>query len=289
MSSATTTNTTANVATNKPARKPTLPAKLSKLLVSNYSLIQALSAKGLLTDDNVEAAYAEIKLFSSIEEQTEFYNSYLSSSKDVAKVMKKFVTVRNKPPKAPKAPRKPRAKKSDNPDAVKSDAVKSDAVKSDAVKSDAVDKPDAVKPDAVKSDAVKSDAVKSDAVKSDAVKSDAVKSDAVKPAKKPRTKKITTVVDDSQTDVVKELVEAANTPLTKAPRKRKPKKEPEATPSETTPPVKEQEEDIEEINTQEFSVDGKDYLIDGDNNLYSIDTHEQLATFDPLTKKVVPL
>ena len=125
-------------------------------------------------------------------------------------------------------------------------------------------------------------------MKPDAVKPDTEKP-AKKPAKKPRTKKITTIVDDSQTDVVKELVEAANTPLTKAPRKRKPKKEPEATPSEATPPVKEQEENIEEINTQEFSVDGKDYLIDGDNNLYSIDTHEQLATFDPLTKKVVPL
>ena len=75
MSSATTTNVATNVATDKPSRKPTLPAKLSKFLVSNYSLIQALSAKGLLTDENVEAAYAEIKLFSTVEQQTEFYDS----------------------------------------------------------------------------------------------------------------------------------------------------------------------------------------------------------------------
>ena len=104
------TDVTTNVTTNavKPTRKPTLPAKLSKFLVSNYSLIQALSAKGLIADENLEAAYAQIKLFSPLEEQTEFYDSYLSSSKDVAKVMKKFVTVRNKPPKAP---RKSRAKK----------------------------------------------------------------------------------------------------------------------------------------------------------------------------------
>lgn len=238
MSSATTTN----VATDKPSRKPTLPAKLSKFLVSNYSLIQALSAKGLLTDENVEAAYAEIKLFSTVEEQTEFYDSYLSSSKDVAKVMKKFVTVRNKPPKAPRKPR-----------------VKKDA---DEQKHD-----DAAPP---------------------------------KAPRKPRTKKVTTVVDDSQTDVVKDLVEAANTPLDpkpeKAPRKRKPKKvadeatpAPAPTPAPTPAPAPQEEEEIEEIHTQEFSVEGKNYLIDGDNNLYSIDTHEQLATFDPVEKKVVPL
>lgn len=248
MSSATTTNVANNVANaSKPARKPTLPAKLSKFLVSNYSLIQALSAKGLLTDENVEAAYAEIKLFSSIEEQTEFYNAYLSSSKDVAKVMKKFVTVRNKPPKAPKAPRKPRVKK------------------------DAVEKP-----------------TPADATPN--LNSDVEKPDATKAPKKPRTKKVTTVVDDSQSDVVKDLVEAANTPLEpkpeKAPRKRKPKKVAEPVP---LPQPEVVEEEVEEIHTQEFSVEGKNYLIDGDNNLYSIDTHEQLATFDPLTKKVVPL
>lgn len=249
------TDVTTNVTTNpvKPTRKPTLPAKLSKFLVSNYSLIQALSAKGLIAEENVEAAYAQIKLFSPLEEQTEFYDSYLSSSKDVAKVMKKFVTVRNKPPKAP---RKSRAKK------------------------DATD-------------------------------------EAAKPQRKPRTKKVTTVVDDSQHDVVKELVEAANTPLTpnddkateeaptttpkatkatkatktpKAPRKSKAKKEMIIeTPEPVKPASDEQDDEVEEIHTQEFSVEGKNYLIDGDNNLYSIDTHEQLATFDPLTKKVVPL
>ena len=168
--------------------------------------------------------------------------------------MKKFVTVRNKPPKAP---RKSRAKK---------DAT----------------------------------------------------NEAAKPQRKPRTKKVTTVVDDSQHDVVKELVEAANAPLTpnddkateeapatpkatkatkatkapktpKAPRKSKAKKEAIETPEPVKPAVALEEDEVEEIHTQEFSVEGKNYLIDGDNNLYSIDTHEQLATFDPLTKKVVPL
>ena len=240
MSSATTTNVATNVATDKPARKPTLPAKLSKFLVSNYSLIQALSAKGLLSDENVEAAYAEIKLFSNVEEQTEFYDSYLSSSKDVAKVMKKFVTVRNKPPKAP---RKPRAKK--NTDEQTPPATPTDATTTEKTP---------------------------------------------KAPRKPRTKKVTTVVDDSQTDVVKDLVEAANTPLEpkpeKAPRKRKPKK---AAPEPAPATAPQEEEEIEEIHTQEFSVEGKNYLIDGDNNLYSIDTHEQLATFDPVEKKVLPL
>ena len=98
----------------KAPRKPTLSAKYSKFLVGNYNMIQMLSAKGLLTDEAVETAYSEIKLFDNIEDQTAFYEASIEGSKATSKAMKKMVTQRLKPPKAPRAKK---AKKEVDPNA----------------------------------------------------------------------------------------------------------------------------------------------------------------------------
>ena len=105
----------------KKPRKPTLKEKHSRFLVSNYSLIQFLSSKGLITDEAVESAYSEIKLLAPVEDQEAFYESYLSESKTTKKAMTKFVKDRNKPPKAPK---KTRAKKADGETAPKKSRAK---------------------------------------------------------------------------------------------------------------------------------------------------------------------
>ena len=73
----------------KKVRKATLSAKYSKFLVSNYSVIQMLHAKGLLSDEAVETAYSEIKLFDNVDDQSAFYETTLVSSKDIAKAMNK--------------------------------------------------------------------------------------------------------------------------------------------------------------------------------------------------------
>ena len=98
----------------KKPRKPTLAAKYSKVVIANYSIIQMLHSKGLLSDEGVETAYSEIKLFDSVEDQSAFYESFNTSLKDTGKTMK-FVTQRLKPPKAPRAKKetKPRTKKTD--------------------------------------------------------------------------------------------------------------------------------------------------------------------------------
>ena len=49
---------------------------------------------------------------------------------------------------------------------------------------------------------------------------------------------------------------------------------------------KEEGED-EEIHTQETDINGKTYLIDNENNLYSCVTHEELGKYDPETKSIV--
>jgi len=240
----------------KKPRKPTLAAKYSKVVIANYSIIQMLKSKGLLTDEAVETAYSEIKLFDSVEDQSAFYESFIDSLKDTGKTMKKFVTQRLKPPKAPRA----------------------------------------------------------------------------KKETKPRAKKETKVVDDTKVDVVAQLVEAANAPMTppretqvevKAPDAPKKAKNPRAkkekvaaipldleAPVEVAPaaapkkekktrakkavapvpvPVPVQEEEEEEIHTQEIVIGDKTYLLDGENNIYSVETHDHIGTFDSEKNVVVEI
>ena len=104
-------NVNATEQTKEPrAKKVTLSAKYSKFLIFGYSLIQSLKAQDLLTDESVERAYAEIKLMDSVEDQGEFYETYLSQSNETGKVMRKFIVQRNKPPKVPKAKKEKKVK-----------------------------------------------------------------------------------------------------------------------------------------------------------------------------------
>ena len=72
-------------------------------------------------------------------------------------------------------------------------------------------------------------------------------------------------------------------PKEKKPRGKKAKEEPVV---EAAPVVAEEEEE-EEIHTQEIKIGDETYLIDGDNNLYSVETHEQVGTFNAETNQVV--
>ena len=80
-------------------KKPTLSAKYSKFLVFGYGLIQSLQSQGVLNDEGVETAYGELKLLSSIDDQTQFYESVLDQSKETGKVLRKYVAQRLAPPK----------------------------------------------------------------------------------------------------------------------------------------------------------------------------------------------
>ena len=156
-------------AAEKKARKPTLSAKYSKFMEFGYSLIQSLRANDTLNDEGLEAAYAQLKLFEGVESQTEFYEQILGQSKETGKVMRKFITQRNKPPKAPKEKkaRKPRAKKEE---------VKVEVQEGEAKE----------------------------------VEAPVVAEAKEKKARKPRAKKTTNVVQDTQNDVIGDIVAAAN-------------------------------------------------------------------------------
>jgi hypothetical protein len=251
----------------KKARKPTLSAKYSKFLVSNYSIIQMLQSKGLLSDEAVETAYTEIKLFNSVEDQSAFYESFLESSKATSKTMKKFVTQRLKPPKAPRAKkdRKPKAEKPAAEAKAKKPRTKKETRVADDTKQDLV----------------------------------AQLVEAANAPMPPANEEVNTPVHD----VVAQAKEAPGAPVKKEkkPRAKKDSKAAEDKPNEKkcrAKKVKEvpkpvvqaaavEEEEDEEIHTQEIQIGDKTYLIDGDNNLYSVESHEQVGTFNAETNQVV--
>jgi len=252
----------------KTPRKPTLKEKHSRFLVSNYSLIQFLSSKGLLSDEAVETAYSEIKLLAPVEEQEAFYDSYLAESKTTKKTMNKFIRERNKPPKAPK---KTRAKKADGETAPKKSRAKKNTTVANDTEVDVVAQ--ATANDGGASDLVNElTAAATAAPATPENKTDTTVPEAPKKERKPRAKKA-----DSEPKAKKETAKKE----TKAKKSKK-----EEAPQVVAAPVVQEEDEDEEIHTQEIEINGKSYLIDGDNNIYSVDTHDEIGTYDAATNTI---
>lgn len=259
----------------KAVRKPTLSAKYSKLLVANYSMIQMLSAKGLLTDEAVEAAYSEIKLFDSIEDQTAFYEASIEGSKATSKTMKKFVTQRLKPPKAPRAKK---AKKEVDPNA-QPKAKKPRTKKETKVAKDTEQDIVAQLVEAANAPMTPIGSPPAVPVEPPAL--------VAKKARKPRAKKADTVATVVAEDINAAAPAAAEV---KAPKEKKPRAKKVKATTPVPPPVEavaNDESEDEEIHTQEITIGNKTFLIDTENNLYSVDTHDQVGTFNSDTNEVV--
>ena len=258
----------------KAPRKPTLSAKYSKLLVANYSMIQMLSAKGLLSDEAVETAYSAIKLFDSIEDQTAFYEASIEGSKATSKTMKKFVTQRLKPPKAPRAKK---AKKEVDPNA-QPKAKKPRTKKETKVAKDTEQDIVAQLVEAANAPMTPIGSPPAVPVEPPVV---------AKKARKPRAKKADAVATAVAEDINAAAPAAAEV---KAPKEKKPRakkvKETAPVPAPVEAVANDESED-EEIHTQEITIGNKTFLIDTENNLYSVDTHDQVGTFDSDTNEVV--
>jgi len=246
-------------------RKPTLSAKYVKFVVFGYSVVNALVAAGLVSDEQVDEAYAQIKLMDSVEDQTAFYTGFVENLSASGKAMKKFVNDKKKPPKEPKV-RKPRAKKAESDAEPKEKKPRAKKVKAEPEPESESEKEPEVK------------------------------------AKKPRAKKSVTVESDANVDLISNLVNAAQAdpipapvdvpaPAPKAkkePKAKEPKaaKEPKTKAKKEVPapapvpvaPVLEAEEedddDDEVIQTRETVIDGETFLIDQDGNLYDAESHE---------------
>jgi hypothetical protein len=96
-----------DVNVNAKDKKPTLPGKYSKLL--NFGFWFASSCD---SDETKAQLHALLRLFGSVDEQTELFERFLSEEKDVAKIIRKRIAEHNKPPKTikeKKATRKSKA------------------------------------------------------------------------------------------------------------------------------------------------------------------------------------
>ena len=240
-------------------RKPTLSAKYTKFVVFGYSIVNALVATGLIPEDQVDTAYAQIKLMDSVEDQTAFYSNFLENLSASGKAMKKFVNDKKKPPKEPKAPRKPRAKKADSDAEPKAPKEKKPKAKKEA-KAESESEPKEKKPKAKKSVTVESDA-NVDLISNlvNAAQADPIPAPVEAPAEAPKAKK------ESK----------AKEPKAKEPKaKAKAKKEAPAAPVVEPTLEAEDDDDDEVIQTRETVIDGETFLVDQEGNLYDPESHE---------------
>jgi len=254
----------------KAPRKPTLPAKYSKMLVFGYSLVESLRAKGLFDDDLVEQVFSELHLMSPLDDQIAYYDNVLSQASANAKVMKKFVADKNKPVKEPKV-RKPRAKKAVT---VKSDASDDDVIQNlvDAAR-DVSEAPVADKKE------------KKPKKEKKVVEVPVAETPVVLEKKEKKTKKEKKVVEAPvveapvvQTPVVQETKKEKKA---KAKKEKKEKKAEVPLPAPVPVPVADtdnDDDDDEEIVTKETLIDGQTFLIDQNNNLYHPISHEFIRT-----------
>jgi len=275
--------------TEKKARKPTLSAKYSKFMVFGYNFVQSLRASDILNDEGLENAYAQLKMFDTVDTQSEFYEQFLSQSGESGRVMRKFIIQRNKPPKAP---RKPRAKKAA---ATTTETTTTETTTTETAKEKKPRKPRTKKTTEVVQD-TQNDVISEivAAANADPLENIAVETTepAVKEkkARKPRAKKTTEekATEPATTTPEKKSTEPVKTPEKKAPRAPKKKAEKKVeTHVEVTPPFVESEElEEEEIVTQEIVIGGETYLIDNDNILYSTQTHLEVGTYNQDTKEI---
>lgn len=276
------------VAEKKPrVVKPKLSTKYSKFLEFGYVFVQSLHGKGTLSDEGLESAYSELKLFDEAESQTEFYEQVLVQCKETGKSMRKFVTQRNKPPKAVKA-RKPRAKKEKVEVAASTEAVEGGEAPVVVEKEKKARKPRAKKTTNVVQDTANDLVGELVAAANAPVVEEAKKEPKAKAKKEPKAKAATATPAKSE-----EAKEPAAPKKAAKPRAKKAAKEPVnevvanlASQMEEVAAEVEEELEEEEISTQEITIQGKEYLIDESNNLYSVETHAEIGTYNPETKAI---
>ena len=294
-------NTVLNSTEQTPVRvkKPTLSAKYFKLMEFGYGLVRSLESNGILSADGVESAFSELKLMSSVDEQTVFYENCIAQSSNTGKLMKKFIALRNKPPS------KPRTKKSVDPADKKPRSKKSARVENDSendLVNQLVSAANAVENIPITDNISAEISTTSNEPKVTESKTLSTKEAKALAAKEAKDAKALAAKEakDAKALAAKEAKDAkalaAKESKSTSKKVKKTKVEEEVVVKEVVvvEEVKdeeyedeededEDEEEEEEIHTREFSLNGKDYLIDEQDIIYSIETHESIGLYDPKT------
>lgn len=255
-------------------KKPTLPAKLSKFLSFGYWFVNECES---LTPEVRDALFAKMKLFDGVDVQTEFYESFMDQCSASTKMMKKAIVAHHKPPKAPKAKKggKKNAKSSDDLIA----QLVSDAM---ADSTEPCEAPVETKPKAkrgkkapVEESAPTDPAAPAEpiAVESEKKPRKTNKKKSAEPASEPAAEPVVATVADT---VAEPVLETEKKPKKKAAKSKVAKTE--------LPPlgVIETVVDDDEIQTRLVTINGdQKYLIDSENRLYDMVSHEPRGYFDP--------
>ena len=283
---------------NKPKK---LSAKYEKFLVFGYWFVEQLKQQNIEVDESV--LHQQLTMFSSVEEQTQYFEAFFEQLKTSTKSMKAVIKEHNKPPtKAKKTKKEP----TDKPVAAK----KSNGRKKKTAEV-INDKQEELVAELVAAAQTEELPVEND----DKPKRKYSRKPKAKTAAEETTQEPLAV--EPTADVVLEtVIEAIKEPLADKPKKKTTKKESEpketkpkeTKPKETKPketkakktkkaeePVKETfvepspvveqhqetEDDEEEIQVQKFIHNGIHYLRDCNNNIYDKDTCEVIGLYDP--------
>ena len=277
----------------KAPKKPSLPAKYSKFLSFAFWFASRLEP------DARDALYQQFKVFSSIEEQTEFFQTYLDEASASNKIMRKTIANHNKPvktraTKASRKPSKPVAAETDDliatliadangepiPPAEKTKKTR----KPKSENSD--DKPKKTKKIKTSETVVEPvvEPVTTETVVTEPVAEPVAKKTAKPKAEKPKAEKV-------------EKPKAEKVEKPKAEKAEKPKKSkkdktesvaPEPVVETVVEPVSETVEDDDCIQTRIITMkDNTQFLIDSENNLYDMNSHEVIGTYNPDTESAI--
>ena len=255
-------------------KKPTLPAKLSKFLSFGYWFVNECES---LTPEVRDALFAKMKLFDGVDVQTEFYESFMDQCSASTKMMKKAIVAYHKPPKAPKAKKggKKNAKSSDDLIA----QLVSDAMADSTEPSEA---PVETKPKAKRG---KKAPVEESAPAEPAAPAEPVAVESEKKPRKTNKKKSEEPVSEPAAEpVVATVADTVAEPVLEAEKKPKKKAAKAKVAKTELPPIGviETVVDEDEIQTRVITINGdQKYLIDSENRLYDMVSHEPRGYFDP--------
>jgi hypothetical protein len=277
-------NNTPVVPPTRAPKKPSLPAKYSKFLSFGFWFASRLES------DTRDVFYQHFKLFSSLEDQTEFFQTYLDEASTSNKIMRKTIANHNKPvktraPKASRKPSKPVAAETDDLIATLIADANGEPLAAPVEKQKKTRKPKSDNPDdkPKKTKKTKASETVIETVAESVVETVAetvVETVVSEPVSEPAKKKTT------KAKVEKPKAEKAEKP--KAEKAEKPKKvkkdktEPQPLASEPVP------EEDNCIQTRIITMkDGVQFLMDSENNLYDMNSHEVVGTYNPDTQSAV--
>ena len=248
-------------------KKPSLPAKYSKFLSFGFWFINRLEP------DSRDALFAQLNLYSPIDTQSDFFQTYLNEATASNKIMRKLIANHNKPVKTklPKASRKP-----SKPVAAETDDLIATLI------ADANGELPAPKPTKTTKPKKSKKNVESQPL--------SVSESVSEPVAEPVSESVSEPVAEPVSEPVAEPAKKTRKPKadkTKAEKKTKKTAEPLAEPEPVAEPVAEPEEDADDsIQARIIDVGDSQYLLDSENNVYDINSHEVVGTYNPDSQSV---